>query len=152
MEYHLNDSEIRDDSRTFGRSSISKIIERSFKDLRDKDHSRIFRIKAHSRTFGRSSRTNIIRGSIDNGDQRPFKNLPKIFEIKDRSRIFEITKRSFKDRRKIFEMKVIQGSSRSNIHKGTSADLSYHRSFEDLWSVFEIECPPKIFGDLREQM
>ena len=43
-------------------------------------------------------------------------------------------------------MKVIQGSSTTKINQGTSADLSYHRSFEDLRSVFEIESPPKIFG------
>ena len=43
-------------------------------------------------------------------------------------------------------MKVIQGSSTTKINQGTSAVLSYHRSFEDLRSVFEIESPPKIFG------
>ena len=51
--------EIKDHSRTFGRSSISKTIQGPAKDLRDqisfKDDRKIFAIEVHSRNSRRSS-------------------------------------------------------------------------------------------------
>ena len=101
--------------------------QRSFKDLRkifDKDHSKILQ---------RSS------------GQRSIKDLPKIFVIKDRSRISEI-----KDLSKTFGryslVEIIQGSLRSTINQGTLEDLSYHRSFEDLRLVFVVKVHSRIFG------
>ena len=128
-----------DHSRTFGRSSISKIIQDLRKIFGINDHSRSSKeLRVHkdnSKFFGRS-RSEIFQKSSEDFRNRRSKifRRPSISSNYEDSSIFQIEDLS----------RIFGRSSRSNIIR-RSLDNRHQRSFKDLPWIFEIKDHSRIF-------